>query len=125
MKILVVDDEESLRRNGSNILKIFNYYPSSCASGEEAVEFLKKKKVDLILLDMLLGQGMDGLETFKEIIKINPDQKVIIVSGYSASSKIQEAQKLGAGQFVKKPFTIEELGIAVKKELERQHDDEK
>ncbi len=115
--VLIVDDEESLRRNGSNILKIFNYQPAACASGEDAIEYLKRNKTDLILLDMLLGKGMDGLETFKEIKKINPDQKVIIVSGYSASSKIQEAQKLGAGQFVKKPFTIEELGIAVKKEL--------
>ncbi|MCP4725387.1 MAG: response regulator, partial [bacterium] len=122
--VLIIDDEESLRRNGSNILKIFNYNPAACSTGEEAIDYLKNNKADLILLDMLLGEGMDGLETFKEIIKINPHQKVIIVSGYSASSRIQEAQKLGAGQFVKKPFTIEELGIAIKKELERQREDD-
>ncbi|MFC1564341.1 PAS domain S-box protein [candidate division KSB1 bacterium] len=115
--ILIIDDEESLRRNGINILKIFNYSPTACSSGEEAIDYLKNNKADLILLDMLLGKGMDGLETFKEIVKMYPGQKVIIVSGYSASSKIQEVQRLGAGQFVKKPFTIEELGNAVKKEL--------
>ncbi|MFC1558799.1 PAS domain S-box protein, partial [candidate division KSB1 bacterium] len=117
--VLIIDDDEGLRNIGMELLKILKYSPIAVSSGEEAVEYLKNNKVDLILLDMLLGDGMDGLDTYKEIIKIDPDQKVIIISGFSASDKIKETQRLGAGDLVNKPFTIEEIGLAIKKELNK------
>jgi len=117
--ILVVDDEEALRESLYEILKDLNYLPVTCSSGEEALIYLRTHEVDLMLLDMILEPEMDGLETYKEIKKFKPDQKVILISGYSASEKILETQNLGAGEFLKKPFTIAEIGQAINKELSK------
>jgi len=87
------------------------------ASGEEAVEYLKDRTVDLLLLDMIMDPGMNGRETFEQIKKIHPDQKAVIVSGFVQTDDVREAQKLGAGQYLKKPLTLEKLGMAIKQEL--------
>jgi len=116
-KLLLVDDEKELRTSLSEILRSLNYNTSMAASGEEALEYLSKKKVDLILLDMFLGPGIDGLETLKRIKKIIKSPKVIIISGYSSSEKIMQTEKLSVCCFIKKPFTIDELGSAIKKAL--------
>ena len=68
---------------------------------------------------MIMDTGMDELDTYKSILKINPQQKAIIVSGFSESNRALDAQVLGAGDYVKKPHVIEKLGLAVKKELDR------
>ncbi|MEE9497481.1 MAG: response regulator, partial [Desulfobacterales bacterium] len=73
---------------------------------------------DLIVLDMIMDPGIDGLETYKKILKLHPGQKTIIASGYSESDRVKEAQKIGAGAYIKKPYLIEKFGRAVKKELE-------
>ena len=118
--VLIIDDEENQREIVINLLKKLNYSPAAVSSGEEAIEYLKINKVDLLMLDMLLGEGMDGLDTYKKIRKICHNQKVIIISGFSASDNIKEAQKLGAGEFVKKHITVEEIGMVIKKELDKQ-----
>jgi len=61
--------------------------------------------------------GIDGLETYKKIIEIHPGQKAIIVSGFTESEHVKKAQSLGAGAYLKKPYTLEKLGMAVKQEL--------
>jgi YesN/AraC family two-component response regulator len=61
--------------------------------------------------------GMDGLDTYKSVLEIHPKQKAIIVSGFSESDRVNAAYNLGAGSYVKKPYIIEKLGMAVKKEL--------
>ena len=66
---------------------------------------------------MIMDSGMDGLDTYKEILKLHPGQKAIIASGYSETDRVKEAQRLGAGQYIKKPYTLEKIGLAVKKEL--------
>jgi YesN/AraC family two-component response regulator len=96
-----------------------NYKVKTAASGEEAVEYLRTKKVDLIVLDMIMDPGMDGLDTYKAIIDIHPKQKAIIVSGFSETERVREAKSLGAGDYVRKPYVQEKLGLAVRKELER------
>jgi len=116
-KILVIDDDEDQRIISYKILTGLYYSVKTLSSGEEAVEYLKKEKVDLIVLDMIMQPGMGGLETYKEIKKINKKQKAVIVSGYSASDNVTEVQKLGAGKYLRKPYTMEALGIAVYKEL--------
>ena len=63
---------------------------------------------------MIMTGGMDGLETYKKILKISSKQKAIIASGYSKSERVWEMQHLGAGVFVQKPFTMEQIGMAVK-----------
>jgi len=116
--ILIVDDIKEQREIVTLMLEKLSYQASSVASGEEAVEYLQNKTVDLIVLDMIMTPNMDGLDTYKEIIKIRPDQKVIIASGFSESDRVREAQGLGAGEYIKKPYTLEILGVAVKNELE-------
>jgi signal transduction histidine kinase/CheY-like chemotaxis protein len=117
--ILVVDDVESQRYISCNMLERLNYKTESVSSGEEAVEYLKEHSVDLLLLDMIMDPGINGRETYERVIKIHPDQKAVIVSGFAETDEVKEAQRLGAGEYIKKPFTIEKIGLAVKEELER------
>ena len=118
-KILVIDDVEEQRIIASEMLKKIGYSVGTVSSGEEAIKHLESNRVDLLILDMVMEPGMDGLETYKEIIKKYPHQKAIIASGYSETTQVKEAQKLGAGEYIKKPYTLEKIGIAVKTELHR------
>ena len=118
--ILVVDDADNQREIASAILKRLNYQVHSVSSGEEALVFLKKNKVDLVVLDMLLDDGIDGLETYKRILKLHPGQKAIIASGFSETDQVEETQKLGAGSCIRKPYTLQQLSAAVSKELEKE-----
>jgi nitrogen-specific signal transduction histidine kinase len=115
--ILVVDDAEPQREIASNILERLNYHVATVASGEAAVEYVKSKPCDLIVLDMLMDPGIDGLETYKRILSIAPHQKAIIASGFSETEQVIETQRLGAGAYIKKPYTLAEIGLAVKAEL--------
>ncbi|PKN77085.1 MAG: hypothetical protein CVU52_02005 [Deltaproteobacteria bacterium HGW-Deltaproteobacteria-10] len=117
--ILIVDDVKEQRELATRMLRSLNYNVSSAASGEAAVEYLKDRKVDMLVLDMIMDPGMDGLDTYKKIIEIHPQQKAIIVSGFSESDRVQAAQSLGAGAYIKKPYVLEKLGMAVKDELAR------
>ncbi len=72
-----------------------------------------------ILLDMIMDPGINGHVTYKRIIKIHPRQKAVIVSGFAESDDVKEAQELGAGRYVRKPFTLEKIGLAIKEELEK------
>jgi two-component system, cell cycle sensor histidine kinase and response regulator CckA len=116
-KILVVDDEESQREIATGILSKLGYHADAVSSGEEAIEYVRTNPVDLIVLDMVMPKGMNGRETYQEIIKVRPRQKAIIASGYAKTDEVDAAQKLGAGKYVKKPYTLEKIGIAVKEEL--------
>jgi PAS domain S-box-containing protein len=115
--ILVVDDEKNQREISCKILDKLGYQSTSVSSGEEAIEYLAQNSVDLVLLDMIMDPGISGYETYKLIIKINPGQKAIILSGFSETEDVKKAQSLGAGKYVKKPITIEKIGLAIKEEL--------
>jgi signal transduction histidine kinase/ActR/RegA family two-component response regulator len=117
--ILVVDDVESQREISCRMLEKLGYKTAAVSSGEEAVEYLKANRVDLVLLDMIMDPGINGLQTYQRIIKIHPNQKAILISGFSETYEVLQAQKLGAGQYLKKPVTIERIGLAVKEELEK------
>jgi len=119
-QILVVDDVEEQRNISSLLLTSLNYIVETVSSGEEAVEYLKIHPMDLVILDMIMDPGIDGLDTYREIIKHQPGQKAIITSGYSETARVREAQHLGAGAYVKKPYTLERIGLAVRAELDRQ-----
>jgi len=80
---------------------------------------LKENTVNLLLLDMIMDPGINGRETYERIIKIHPNQKAVIASGFAETDEVREAQRLGAGPYVKKPFTLEKIGLAVKEELEK------
>ena len=117
--ILIIDDTESQRDITCKMLETFGYKTKAVCSGEHAVEYLKENKVDLLLLDMIMDPGINGRETYERIIKIHPQQKAIIVSGFAETEDVRETQRLGAGKFLKKPLTIEQIGMAVKEALEK------
>lgn len=117
--ILVVDDIQEQRDVATGILEKLGYKVVCVSSGEEAVEWLKSSTADLVVLDMIMNPGMDGLDTYREILKFRPGQRAIIASGFSESSRVKEAQRLGAGAYVKKPYLMEKIGMAVRDALDR------
>lgn len=117
--VLVVDDIESQREISCRMLDMLGYQSEAVSSGEAAIDYLQHKPVDLVLLDMIMEPGMSGYETYKRIIKIQSDQKAIILSGFSETDKVKKTQALGAGKYLKKPVTLEKLGMAIKEELEK------
>ena len=117
--ILVIDDVEEQREIASVMLKKLGYSVTSVSNGEEAVEYMKNNTADLLVLDMIMDPGIDGLETYKRILKMHTEQKAIIASGYSETSRVKAALKFGAGAYVKKPYLIEKLGLIVRNELKK------
>lgn len=115
--ILVVDDVREQRDIASGILKRLGYSVRTASSGEEAVAYLEENPVDLVVLDMVMDDGMDGLDTYKEILIRHPGQKAIVASGFAETERVRGVQRLGAKQYIKKPYTIEKIGIAVKEAL--------
>lgn len=117
--MLVVDDRTEQREIVGAILSSLGYKVDSVENGHQAVEYIKKTQVDLIILDMIMEKGFDGLDTFKSIRKINPAQKAIILSGFAETDRVREALQLGVGGYIKKPYTITDIGRAVREELDR------
>jgi two-component system cell cycle sensor histidine kinase/response regulator CckA len=115
--ILVVDDVKEQREVATSMLSRLGYKVHAVSSGEDAVTYLRSQEVDLLLLDMIMDPGIDGLETYQQVLKINPKQKAVIVSGFSETDRVKKAQELGAGAYVKKPYILEKLGIAIRSEL--------
>jgi len=99
------------------MLTRLNYEVSTAAGGEEAIAYITSTTVDLIVLDMIMPPGMDGLETYRRILDICPDQKAVIASGYAETERVKLTQELGAGVYVRKPYTLEGIGRAVRDEL--------
>jgi CheY-like chemotaxis protein len=117
--VLVVDDITEQRDVAAGLLTKLGYRVQVVSSGEEAVEYLKDKKADILVLDMIMPPGIDGLETYQRVLKVNPKQKAIIVSGFSETERVKKAQNLGAGDYVKKPYVLEKIGVALRKELDK------
>jgi CheY-like chemotaxis protein len=117
--ILVVDDAENQREIACKLLDRLRYKTTAVSSGEEAVEFLKHQSVDLIILDMIMDPGMNGRETYKKILALHPAQKAILVSGFAETDEVLKAQELGAGRYIKKPYSLEKIGAAVRDELKK------
>jgi PAS domain S-box-containing protein len=118
--ILIVDDEGIQREVSTQLLEKLGYDVNSVDSGEKALKCLRENPYDLVVLDMVMPCGIDGAETYRQILEINPAQKAIIMSGFSETDRVQVAMKLGAGAFVKKPVTRQTIAVAVRTELDRQ-----
>lgn len=119
--VLVVDDVGTQRIIAARMLEKLGYRPVAVPSGEEAIEYLRNTRVDILVLDMIMDPGIDGLETYRRIKEIHPGQKAIIASGYSETDRVREVLRLGAGGYLKKPYRKEDLGRAIQKELQRPH----
>ncbi|MGD8385714.1 MAG: response regulator [Desulfobacteraceae bacterium] len=116
--VLVVDDVAEQRIIATQILQRLGYEVVSLESGEAALAFLRNHSVDLLVLDMVIEPGMDGLETYRRALIMHPRQRAIIASGYSETERVREALRLGAGAYLKKPYNVKNLGRAVRDELD-------
>lgn len=116
-KILIVDDEPQLRNMASQMLQALGYQPTCVASGEEAVEYMKTKSADLLLLDMFMPPGINGRQTYEQILVLHPGQKAVIASGYAIDSDMEKALALGAGGFLRKPYSMAQLAAIIHETL--------
>lgn len=113
-RILVVDDAEEQRLIASSMLRSLGYSADTASSGEEAVALLHTQKpYDLVFLDMIMEPGMDGLDTYRQMLEITPGQKAIIASGFSETLRVRNALSIGAGTYLKKPYDLEALATAL------------
>jgi CheY-like chemotaxis protein len=117
-RILVVDDDPIQRETLSRILRHLGYRVSLAPGGEAAVAWLRRRRAELVILDMVMPQGIDGCETYRRLAALRPGQRAIIVSGSARSERVREAQALGAGAFVRKPLTVGRLAREVRAALE-------
>ncbi len=118
--VLVVDDLPEQREIAEALLTKMGYKVKALASGEEAIAYLKKNQADVLILDMLMEPGIDGLETYRRILKDNPRQKAVIVSGYTETDRARQALALGASAFIGKPYLTDDIGAAIRKALSQQ-----
>ncbi len=117
--ILVVDDDAAVRDVADRILTSHGYAVAQASSGELALAHLKENKVDVIVLDMLMEPGISGRQTYEQILHFSPRQRALISSGYSETEDIEATLQLGAGEFIKKPYTKEQLCLAVRQVLDQ------
>ncbi len=117
--ILIVDDEPLLRDIACRMLEALGYRVTSVASGEEAIAFVQKTRVDLLIIDMLMEPGINGYQTYKKILSIHPGQKAIIASGFSENKDVKATLSLGAEGFIKKPYSMTQLSRAIQITLKK------
>ncbi|NNF99923.1 MAG: response regulator [Desulfobacteraceae bacterium] len=118
-RILVVDDEETVREIAENALNKFGYTVTTAENGEQAIETYKgmRNAIDLVILDLGMP-GMGGLKCLKALIDLYPQVKVLIASGYGQSDTISKSLEFGAAAFIKKPYHILDLGKIVRNLLD-------
>ena len=117
--ILIVDDSAEQRDIAVELLSSLGYKVDAVAGGREAIQYLAGNSVDLVVLDMIMESDFDGLETYREILKRRSGQKAVIISGFSATERVTEMQQLGAGAFVRKPYSLHAISSAVRHELDK------
>jgi len=108
-RVLVVDDEVDFLETVVNRLRKRKFEAEGVTSGEAALELLKEKPFDVVVLDMKMPGGMDGIETFREMRKIQPHAEVILLTGHASVETSIEGMKLGAFDYLLKPVKFEEL----------------
>ena len=106
--ILIIDDEESIRKSLQGILQDEGFRVITAENGEQGLGKLRDEDPELILLDIWMP-GMDGLETLRKIRELNPEQSVIMMSGHGTIETAVKATKLGAYDFIEKPLSLEKL----------------
>lgn len=117
-KLLVIDDEPAIREGVRRILESESFQVETFASGHAALERIKQEPFDLVVTDLKMP-GISGMEVLKAIKEIQPDLPVIFITGYSSVDSAVEVMKLGAVDYIAKPFTPEEMLQTVKTALEQ------
>ena len=115
--ILLVDDEDAVLEVNQEILETLGYQVVAASSGSEAIDLFKNREnIDLVLLDMIMP-GMSGAETFDALRSINPNIKVILLTGYSLDGQASKILENGCNGFIQKPFRISNLSQMIRKVL--------
>src|SRR5207247_1334252 len=117
-KILIVDDDEGVRQVLSQSLSEAGYRISSAESGEKATAAVREETFDLVILEMGLPR-VDGMEVLKEITALRPEMPVVMITGYASVETAIKAMKMGAVDYIVKPFRMEEVELVIGKALER------
>ena len=107
-RILVVDDEEELSNSIKKLLTIKNYNVTTASDGIKAIEKIKSEKFDLILMDIRMP-NMDGIESVKNVKKINPEAFIVMMTGEAGNDEIEKALEVGGYAVLRKPFSPEKL----------------
>jgi len=119
-KILIVDDEAFIRENLERIIAEDGYRPISTESPDEAIRIVTEEEISLVLLDLNLGSS-SGLDVLREMREVDPELLVIIITGYGTVESAVEALKIGAYDYIKKPFKADAIHLIVKLALETQN----
>ncbi len=117
--VLVVDDIPEQSHLAERILSRLGYSVVTAENGRSAVEYMRVNEVDIVLLDMIMEDDFSGLETYREISELHPGQRCVIASGFAENDKVKRTQRLGAGMFIMKPYSMQTLGHAIRRELDR------
>ncbi len=118
-KVLIVDDAEGQREMASDLVTSLGYKVQTAIHGHDALDKLKTESYDIILLDMIMENEFDGLDTYREILKTNKNQKTLVITGYSATDRVEKMLELGAGALIRKPYSRQIIGKAIREELDR------
>ena len=117
--ILIVDDVADQREIASAMLRELGYRVQAVDGGEAAVDIIREQPFDLILLDMIMDPGIDGYDTYRRVADIYPGQRAIVTSGFSESARVQKLKALGVTTYLRKPYTMRQLGLAIRAEFAR------
>ena len=117
-KILVVDDEQSLREVLSIMLKRAGYAVTSVSDGEEAIEQLQKEIFDLVITDLRMPK-VDGMEVLRAVKSASPETVVLIITAFATADSAVEAMKRGAYDYLTKPFQVDEVQLIIRNALEK------
>lgn len=115
--ILVVDDDRAIRESLNSLLSDKGYDVLTVEDGHQAIDAVRQREWDVAMVDLKMP-GIDGLEVLREVTKMSPNTKVIIITGYATVESAVEAMKQGAVDYIAKPFTVDELLIRLEKTLE-------
>ena len=118
VRLLIVDDEARFVETLAKRITARGYYVEGARSGREALEILKTRPFDVVVLDVRMP-GMDGLETLREIAKVQPGVKVVLLSGSASINAAVEGMRLGATDYLLKPAELEELLATVEDAFEK------
>ncbi len=116
--VLLVDDEAEQNATMQEMLASIGYKTFAVTSSQEALGFLRSCRVDLVILDMIMENDLDGCQLFRKILEVSPGQKALVVSGFSESEQVAEARELGITQILEKPVTLPEVGRAIRQTLD-------
>jgi DNA-binding NtrC family response regulator len=131
VRIAVIDDEPSVLESFDMILKIKDYEVSTFPNGSSAIAAFQKNKFDIAFVDMIIPieegktEKNGGIQILKKIKELDPDTEVIIVTAYASEQNKSDAIKLGALEYLRKPFLMEEIYEMVDRGLRRRHSKER